>query len=744
MNTSPAARTRIAASPVSTILSWMQGRTVTQGWDVICAIAYDKINEWFLQQYVERLSQGEQAVINGSVPQAGGISIQAANLTLGPPLISFSPTSPPGYMALTVNFLSGQVSVVQTSGTATTVLSTQVITPGDAYALTGLVPLASVQGEVANGHDVVIDVANGQTFAALLDMPEGAQTLLGQFIKTWLVDNLKGYKYKLGTLVYEDNGTNLKPAGTFKFDTQIDATDPTDTGRLLLFIPTTYNPGGGSQTSLGTADIVPQGCSTALIISSRVLFQNILKSFYETTGSNFGVQAEASQQGTNGAYTLTLTAGTIKLPAQEYDQDKNNGVWTGTLFPKTLDPVVVPLSPVHVQATSNQLQISGTVQWQQNLAKTWLAYGTKSSSLQGVRSAAGTIDCPTTASVAAPSNVVSLDGKPSINVSLDLAGWDDDPTFGGWWKNLKDQVADAALAGLKAFFQVPLPEVNAFAVSNLLFPGKNILDFKSVYVPGDIVLFGDVATPGVLVSPGSATLGPSQSQQFSATDSSGETISWSARYGKVSPSGLYTAPAVISQVQIDTVKATGQKSGAAAALVTLVPSGAQVSPAFVLMQPTGSQQFSAAISGAPHQQVTWLMEPAVGTLTAQGHYTPPASVTSPQAVTITARSASDSSIQGTALVVLVATAPSLVAVTPAQTSAPLTPGQTQQFKATATGLSDQTVKWSIWPPIGRVTQGGLYIAPETITAPQSVLVIATSVVAQVLYGTALVTLSPPD
>ena len=108
-------------------------------------------------------------------------------------------------------------------------------------------------------------------------------------------------------------------------------------------------------------------------------------------------------------------------------------------------------------------------------------------------------------------------------------------------------------------------------------------------------------------------------------------------------------------------------------------------------------------------------------------------MTSPQAVTITARRASDSSIQGTALVVLDATAPSLVAVTPAQTSAPLTPGQTQQFKATATGLSDQTVKWSIWPPIGRVTQGGLYIAPETITAPQSVLVIATSVVAQVLY-----------
>jgi hypothetical protein len=91
MTTGPDASTRLAASPVDTILSWMQGRTVTQGWDVVCAIACDKINEWFLEQYVDRILNGENAVITASVPQAGGIAFQAAGLTLGPPLISFSP-----------------------------------------------------------------------------------------------------------------------------------------------------------------------------------------------------------------------------------------------------------------------------------------------------------------------------------------------------------------------------------------------------------------------------------------------------------------------------------------------------------------------------------------------------------------------------------------------------------------------------------------------------------------------------
>ena len=103
---------------------------------------------------------------------------------------------------------------------------------------------------------------------------------------------MQGYKYKLGTLIYDDNGTNLKPAGTFQFATQIDATDQTDTGRLLLFIPTTYNPGGGSQTALGLADIVPQGCSTALDrFQPGAVRQEIRRSFYETTISKFGVQA---------------------------------------------------------------------------------------------------------------------------------------------------------------------------------------------------------------------------------------------------------------------------------------------------------------------------------------------------------------------------------------------------------------------------------------------------------------------
>jgi hypothetical protein len=729
---------RLGAPPtLDAILSWMQkSGTVTQGWDVVCAMAFDKVNDLFVQQYVERLSNQEYAVINATVPSAGGISIEAVNLALGPPLIQLKPGLPQNTLNLIINFISGQVNVLQTNGKATTLLSTQTVTPSDDYVLTGLVPLTSVQGEVKNKHDVVIDIVNGTSFSAGLNMPEGAQTLLGQFIQIWLAKHLKGYQYKLGTLDYSNNNTNLTPAGTFQLATQTNASDPTDTGRLLLFIPTTHNPGGGQQTSLGLADVVPQGCSTALFISSQAFFQGILAPFYTSTFSKFGVQATASQS-PGGSYALALTAGSLNIGLQAWSDGGGNRLWTGLpghlTFPEVDQDVVIPLSPIGIAPSNNQLLIEGNPQWSQYLA--YQTIRTRSSTGAQEFTFTATVKCLATASATSVSDLVSFKGASQVHVSSDA----------NWWNNLnwgilEGMMTQGATAALQALFNVPLPAVNAFAVSNLLFPGKNALNFQSAYLPGDIVIFGDVAAP-VTVTPPAVTLAPGQTQQFKAT-ASGDVVTWTAQLGTVSSAGLYTPPAALSQVQTDQVVAQDSKSGAtAAALITLVPQGAEVSPAFALMTAAASpQQFAAAVSGVANQNVTWsLSPPHAGGISEAGLYTPPQSVASPQAVTITATSASRPSIQGSATVVLLSSLPTDVAVTPY--SVPLAPGQTQQFKAAVGGVADQSVTWSLVPPgVGKITSEGLYIAPESIATPQSTLVVATSKVVSVLFGTALVTL----
>lgn len=45
---------------------------------------------------------------------------------------------------------------------------------------------------------------------------------------------------------------------------------------------------------------------------------------------------------------------------------------------------------------------------------------------------------------------------------------------------------------LGSYPQVHLKEVSIFNLSNLLFPGKSLIDFKEAYVPGDLLVVGNV------------------------------------------------------------------------------------------------------------------------------------------------------------------------------------------------------------------------------------------------------------
>ena len=83
-----------------------------------------------------------------------------------------------------------------------------------------------------------------------------------------------------------------------------------------------------------------------------------------------------------------------------------------------------------------------------------------------------------------------------------------------------------------------------------------------------------------------------------------------------------------------------------------------------------------------------------------------------------------------------------VTVTPA--AATLAANQTQQFTAAVTGGSGNTaVTWSVSPNVGTVSTTGLYTAPATIGAQQTVTVTATSGADGTKSASAVVTLITP-
>lgn len=82
----------------------------------------------------------------------------------------------------------------------------------------------------------------------------------------------------------------------------------------------------------------------------------------------------------------------------------------------------------------------------------------------------------------------------------------------------------------------------------------------------------------------------------------------------------------------------------------------------------------------------------------------------------------------------------IITVLVSPSAATLSAGQTRQFTAEVTGVTNQGVTWSISPQIGSISQTGVYSAPATITGQQNVTITATSVADTSRTGTATVTL----
>ena len=254
---------------------------------------------------------------------------------------------------------------------------------------------------------------------------------------------------------------------------------------------------------------------------------------------------------------------------------------------------------------------------------------------------------------------------------------------------------------------------------------------------------------GISISPTTASLYASQTQQFTATvtNANNTAVTWSitpSSVGSISSSGLYTAPTTISTQQTVIVSATSQANGAlaASAAITLYPPIAvSVSPTTSALYASQTQQFAATVTNTSNTAVTWSISPSgVGTISSSGTYTAPATVPTQQAVTVTATSQANAATSSSATITLYP--PLAVSVSP--TVSTLYANQTQQFTATVTNASNTTVIWTISPSgAGTISSSGLYAAPATIATQQTVTVTATSEANGSVAASATVTLYPP-
>ncbi len=223
-------------------------------------------------------------------------------------------------------------------------------------------------------------------------------------------------------------------------------------------------------------------------------------------------------------------------------------------------------------------------------------------------------------------------------------------------------------------------------------------------------------TPAIGVSVTPATVSVQAgigSQSFTATltNSANSAVTWqvngvaggNATVGTISAAGVYRSPAAVPSPAAVTITAVSVadplRSGSAVATVTAAVAVA-ISPSIASVSAnTGRQQFTAAVSNGSSGAVSWQVNgtsggnSTVGTISAAGLYSAPATAPSPATVAVTAVSVDDPSKSASASVsVIAATVAPTISGTPATTASV---GSAYAFQPSATGGSGATLTFSI-------------------------------------------------
>ena len=443
------------------------------------------------------------------------------------------------------------------------------------------------------------------------------------------------------------------------------------------------------------------------------------------------------------AHTVTVTAASASDPTKNVSAKVS------------LVPVAVTVSPTTASLTGGQsTTLKAAVSGSSNTSVNWSLSPSVGTIAGGIYTAPSTIASAQAVTVKATS-AADTTKSASATISLTPVGVTVSPSAaslsGGQSTTLKATVTGSSNTSVNWSLS---PSVGTIAGGIYTAP-STIAAAQAVTVKATsaadatktasaaISLVPPAPAVAISVTPSSASLTGGQSATFAATVtvSSNTAVNWTVAppVGTIT-NGVYTAPALISLHQTVTVSAASaaDPTKIASASVTLVPTlSVSVAPTSVTLTPSQSQQFSASLSGTTNPNVTWSMSPSVGSL-GNGLYQAPATINSQQTVTVTATSSADSTKTSSATITLVPTVG--IALTPSSIS--LTGGQSTQFNLTNAGApaSASSVTWTLAPQVGNITNG-VYTAPVTINALQTIVLTVASIANPTQTATATITLT---
>ncbi|WP_130906191.1 hypothetical protein [Pseudomonas sp. Sample_22] len=598
------------------LVAEMRDKSLTYGWDAVTLYDQRKANELLFQLYVERFNTADGYIEPASMVAKWGdhsYSEHIFNLKLSAPRLSFERSDPSlGARArLTMDMIGGMiVSTKRNQGGSVYVSKMLKVLPVGGSQLWMDQPVT--KGVVTGLGDVVIDIANADTFMANFVAGDLAQTQVGERFKEYFKEKVKPEQkfFPLGRLEGDLNGV-LTPKS---FEVRTMKSDPLAVlgdenygdGAVMMFV--TLKDGldsatfpNGNSTYLIPSDGNGKTYTGSLLLSNKVLLDRILRTHFTNVLEN-GVIFKPLPSTPDIATVLVASEGAV-----EVESFVRLEVWTPGIPPNPGYFVPIPLKadvrfPFKDLLTISVNPADSTLKLQWELSAQADYFVMNESNERLVR-----LEMEGTLNVHAQIALDKVSGKVTFNkLSSDVrleapkgAEWLKDFPEGSHLPNTTDML-DAALNYTERLLsqiesRFSFPEIDTFLVRNLLFPGENALQLSNADMPGDVLLVGSVdpLRTSTVLTPQNSTIKAGSELEFTLSNTLAN-VQWSvkdvdgkiAQPGVIDSAGKYTAPSAnqlpdgFVAVMVTAEGTLGGKTVKSSALVSVLHSAIVANPMY--------------------------------------------------------------------------------------------------------------------------------------------------------------------
>ncbi len=512
--TEPSTATNVT---VHDVLGSMSG-SVCAGWDVVFSMTAKKVNDQLFEQYNDR--QGNPKFIR----ETGKIVDERHDSESLPTKTEFDFTfNAPRLQFLLNNSNSAQIFLpikagsytysIQVDGKWVTVTKST-LTEADKAYVQGDVPLSILPGTVSSQNNVAVKL-NGGAFSAKDFEASVANPTMAISLTKYFTNLKDGYEvYNLGTVDYSGVKLidSLKPS-SFKFNVYH---TPSNRDLLQLFIATTGKL--QSSTSLYLREPIPSVYDSSLIVNSKIFFQDVLPTSLGDGGIGLVLEATEPENDSNmnKAWSAKASAGSVSAPYPEAKVgESSSSSQGGTTFFE--DYVKVDNNTAVVNITGMEFTpgdyASGwdaKMNYNVGAQKYIFKYGSRSkmcglfgcNSWSSIHYKNYSLNVTINLNATLPLDVTGegqnqLVGFHSTTSAVDLTG-NLEPPAGACkcndrelQKKFLENLRKSVPPKLVDVFNQSFDSVSLFALKNLLFPAKNLIDMKESHVPGDMVVFGN-------------------------------------------------------------------------------------------------------------------------------------------------------------------------------------------------------------------------------------------------------------